>query len=69
MLEDDEGEALAQVCVSVNRSGYIGVIEAQLPDHPCVLTLRCMLLRGGEVIEESVLPVYVGERGPLEAVF
>ena len=69
VLEDDEGEALAQVCVSVNRSGYIGVIEAQLPDHPCVLTLRCMLLRGGEVIEESVLPVYVGERGPLEAVF
>ena len=69
VLEDDEGEELAQLCADVRRSGYIGVIEARLPDHPCVLTLRCMLLRGGETLEENILPVYVGERGPLEAAF
>ena len=45
------------------------MIEAQLPDYPCVLTLRCMLLSGERIVEESALPVYVGERGQLEAAF
>ena len=69
VLEDDEGNELARFFEPCRKSGYAGVIEAQLPDKPCVLTLRCALLRGGERIGESTLPVYVGERGPLEAAF
>ena len=69
VLEDDEGHALSRFCASAKHSGYLGVIEAQLPDKPCVLSLRSTLVRDGETIEESVLPVYVGERGPLEAAF
>ena len=47
----------------------MGVIEAALPDHPCVLELTTRLLHDGEAIEESTLPIYVGERGQLEAAF
>lgn len=69
VLEDDDGAELARVYAPCAKSGYVGVIEAQLPDTPCVLTLRCALLCRGEAIEENMLPVYVGERGPLEAAF
>lgn len=69
VLEDDDGNELARFTASCSKSGYIGAIEAALPDHPCVLTLHCALLRNEETIEESILPVYVGERGPLEAAF
>ena len=44
-------------------------IEAALPDAPCVLTLHTRLLRGETAVEESAIPVYVGERGPLEVAF
>ena len=44
-------------------------VEAQLPEHACVLTLRTSLTLHGDVLEESSIPVYVGERGPLEAAF
>lgn len=70
VLEDGEGIELARFeapCPSLG--GYLGVIEAALPEHPCVLELTTRLLSGSEVIEESTLPVYVGERGPLEAAF
>ncbi len=69
VLEDDDGAELARVYAPCAKSGYVGVIEAQLPDMPCVLTLHCALLCGEKVIEENMLPVYVGERGPLEAAF
>lgn len=69
VLEDDDGTELAKVSAPCRRSGYVGVIEAKLPDKPCVLTLRCMLMRNGEIMEENELPVYVGERGVLEAAF
>ncbi|MBQ8619832.1 MAG: hypothetical protein IJ418_20305 [Clostridia bacterium] len=69
VLEDDDGGELARFSAPCKGSGYLGVIEAVLPDHPCVLTLHCALLRGGETIEESTLPIYVGDRGPLEAAF
>ena len=45
------------------------MLEAALPDSPCVLTLSTRLLAGDAVLEQSVIPVYVGERGPLEAAF
>ena len=69
VLEDDDGMELSRFSAPAGRGGYLGVIEAQLPDHPCVLTLRCMLLSGERIVEESALPVYVGERGQLEAAF
>lgn len=69
VLEDDDGRELASFEMTCKGSGYLGVIEAVLPDHSCVLTLHCALYRGGETIEESTLPVYAGDRGPLEAVF
>ena len=69
VLEDEEGNELARFSGICKKSGYAGVIEAVLPDQPCVLTLSCMLLCGGEIMEESSMPVYVGERGPLEAAF
>ena len=68
-LENDSGEALAEVNIPLRRAGYAGVIDAQLPDTPCVLTLHCALMRGDKTLESSELPVYVGERGPLEAAF
>ena len=70
VLEDEQGHVLAHVDAPCPPGGgYVGLIEAQLPDTPCVLELTCRLLAGDEVIEESTLPVYVGERGPLEAAF
>lgn len=70
VLEDEEGAELARLFMPCRaKGGYVGVIEAQLPDHPCTLELRTQLLCADEVIEESILPVYVGERGPLEAAF
>lgn len=69
-LEDADGHTLAQLSSPCPAGGgYIGVLETALPDHPCVLELTTQLLRGKEVVEQSVLPVYVGERGPLEAAF
>ncbi|MGN0997826.1 MAG: hypothetical protein ACI4PG_13045 [Candidatus Ventricola sp.] len=70
ILEDEHGHVLARVeAACPPRGGYVGLIEARLPDAPCVLELTCRLLRDGEVVEHSTLPVYVGERGPLEAAF
>ena len=45
------------------------MIEATLPDHPCVLELTTRLLHNGETVEESTIPIYVGERGQLETAF
>lgn len=70
VLEDGEGTELARCCTPLRaKGGYAGAIDAMLPEQPCVLELRTRLLRGEDVIEESVMPVYVGERGPLEAAF
>ena len=74
VLEDDEGNRLARLRQPFRpqprgEGAPIGVIEAALPDTPCVLTLTCRLLLGETVLEESSLPVYVGQRGPLEAAF
>ena len=70
VLEDEEGTELSRLFMPCRaKGGYVGVIDAQLPDHPCVLELRTQLLCADEVIEESTIPVYVGERGPLEAAF
>lgn len=69
VLEDEEGKEFARFEAPCTRSGYAGVIEAQLPDYPCVLTLVCRLMQGEDVLEESSIPVYVGELGPLEAAF
>ena len=70
VLEDDEGTELARFDAPCRSSvGYLGVIETTLPDQPCVLELTTRLLRGSEVIEESTLPIYVGERGQIEAAF
>ena len=70
VLEDGEGHELARFdAPCLPTGGYAGVIEAVLPDRPCVLELTTRLLRGHDVIEESTMPVYVGERGPLEAAF
>ena len=70
VLEDAQGEALARFAADCPPGGgALGLIEARLPDSPCVLELTCRLLLGDTVIEESTLPVYVGERGPLEAAF
>ena len=69
VLEDDDGTELAKVSAKRRSGGYVGVIEAKLPDKPCVLTLRCMMIQDEKTLEETMLPVYVGERGVLEAAF
>ena len=69
VLEDESGEELTRVYVPLSRGGYLGVIEYPLGSEPCVLTLSCSLMRAGEVLETSTMPVYVGDRGPLEAAF
>ena len=69
VLEDEDGVELTRICMPCSRSGYLGVIEYPLGDKPCVLTLSCQIRRDGEVLEQSTMPVYVGERGPLEAAF
>ena len=69
-LESEAGETLAEAAFSCPPGGgRLGLIEAALPDAPCVLTLHTRLLRGETAVEESAIPVYVGERGPLEAAF
>ena len=69
-LEDEAGKALAQAAFDCPPGGgRRGLLEAALPDTPCVLTLRTRLLRGDAGVEESAIPVYVGERGPLQAAF
>lgn len=73
-LENEEGREIAYVeRPFLPRKGGagapVGVIDAMLPDDPCVLTLTCRIQSGDEVIEESTMPVYVGLRGPLEAAF
>lgn len=69
-LETEDGETLASVRKPCPPGGgRLGHIEATLPERPCVLTLHTRLLRGEDVVEESVFPVYVGERGPLESAF
>ncbi len=70
VLLSEDGAALASFRRDCTASGgSLGVIEGRLPDHPCVLTLRTRLYRSGAVVEELETPVYVGERGPLEAAF
>lgn len=69
VLEDEEGKTLARFEAPCSKSGYVSVIETQLPEKACVLSLICQLIRHEEIIEESSLPVYVGEMGPLEAAF
>lgn len=74
VLEDDAGSELARidrhfVPRAQGRGAPVGVIEAMLPDTPCVLTLTTSLYHGDVLLEESTLPVYVGLRGPLEAAF
>lgn len=69
LLEDENGGVLAQFSAPCARGGEIGVLSAALPAQPCVLTLSCRLLAEDECLEEHALPVYVGERGPLEAAF
>ena len=71
-LEDENGEELARFTAPVGeRGGYAGVFECTLPDHPCALTLCVRLTQGVNriLLEEYTLPVYVGERGALEAAF
>lgn len=70
LLETESGETLARFdapCAA--PGGALGTLEARLPDAPCVLTLTAQLLCGDTVLEQSALPVYVGERGVLEAAF
>jgi len=70
VLEDEEGNELAHLRAPCRCSGgHIGVLEAQLPDRACVLQLTTQLVLHDGVLEESSFPVYVGERGPLEAAF
>ena len=69
-LEDEAGTPLVRLELLCPPEGAgQGLLEAELPDAPCVLTLSTRLLAGDAVLEQSALPVYVGERGPLEAAF
>lgn len=70
VLEDAEGHVIARTefpCAPW-RSG-LSLLEATLPGSACVLELITRLYADDEVIEESSMPVYVGERGMLEAAF
>lgn len=69
VLEDEDGQTLARWSSAPACRGFLGVLEADLPHHACVLTLTCTLSCEGETLETHALPVYVGERGPLEAAF
>ena len=69
-LENDDGERLAALkrpCPP--RGGEIGLLTCILPSEACVLTLCASLSKGGEIIEQSQIPVYVGVKGMLEAAF
>lgn len=68
LLEDAQGDALASVVFPCPPDGgNLGLIEATLPEHTCVLELTVRLYNGKKILEEYTLPVYVGERGVLEA--
>ena len=69
-LEDDDGHHLASLkrpCPP--HGGEIGLLTCALPNEACVLTLCASLSKGGETIEQSQIPVYVGVKGMLEAAF
>ena len=69
-LEDENGKKLATLkrpCPP--GGGEIGLLECALPNAVCVLTLFSSLSHGNQVIEQSQIPVYVGEKGMLEAAF
>lgn len=66
-LEDEQGQTLAKLQKPVTRVGYLGMLDATLPDHACVLELTCTLRRGGEILDSNTLPVYVGVKAQLEA--
>lgn len=69
-LARKEGEVLARhEAVCPPEGGDAGVLTAMLPEDPCVLQLSLRLMCGEDTLEESVLPVYVGARGMLEAAF
>ena len=70
VLEDEAGTPLASLELPCPPDGSgQGMLEAELPDAPCVLALNTRLLAGDTVLEQSTLPVYVGDCGPLEAAF
>lgn len=69
ILEDEDGQTLVRWSSAPAHGGFLGVLEADLPHRACVLTLTCTLSCEGETLETHALPVYVGERGPLEAAF
>lgn len=72
VLECEDGREIARLEKPCGKAGgYIGVLEAALPESPCVLMLTTRLVAGGgrRILEESAMPVYVGSRGPLEAAF
>lgn len=69
-LEDENGKKLATLkrpCPP--DGGEIGLLECTLPRSVCVLTLFASLSRGNQVMEQNQIPVYVGEKGMLEAAF
>ena len=69
-LEDEEGNVLASFeGACPNGGGPIGTLSALLPEQACALTLHTRLVCGGAVIEQSDMPVYIGDRGLLEAAF
>lgn len=70
VLEDGEGRVIARTefpCAPWRAC--TGLISASLPDAPCILELVTRLYADEDVLEESTLPVYVGERGALEMAF
>lgn len=70
VLEDENGLEIAAMRAPCRHTGgHIGILEAQLPDRACVLTLTTRMILDDRILEESSIPVYVGERGPLEAAF
>lgn len=70
VLEDGDGNELARFeAPCLISGGYLGVLETALPDHPCVLEFTTRLLHNGNIVEENMIPIYVGERGQLEAAF
>lgn len=69
-LEDENGKKLATLKRACPPGGgEIGLLECTLPRNACVLTLFASLAHGNRVIEQSQIPVYVGEKGMLEAAF
>ena len=69
-LEDSEGGVIARTeFACAPWRSCTGLLNAMLPDTPCVLELVTRLYADEDVLEESTLPVYVGERCALEAAF